>query len=85
MSVSSKFQAYRQKARAGGRFLVLMARFVVHPGDFIRLYQRESAVADTVLDVAVLSLEQEFQERITALEARVAELEARLSAPAPAE
>jgi uncharacterized protein YceH (UPF0502 family) len=62
-----------------------MARFVVHPGDFIRLYQRESAVADTVLDVAVLSLEQEFQERITALEARVAELEARLSAPAPAE
>jgi hypothetical protein len=74
------------KTRATGRFLVLMARFVVHPGDFMRLYQREAAVADSVLDIAVLSLEQEFHERIAALEARVAELEnPGAVAPRPAE
>jgi hypothetical protein len=67
----------RGKSRALVRFMVLMARFIVHPGDFLRLYQREATVADSVLDVAVLSLEQEFQERISALEARVAELESR--------
>jgi hypothetical protein len=70
-------QQIRGKSRALVRFIVIMARFIVHPGDFLRLYQRESEVADTVLDVTVLSLEQEFQERIAALEARVAELEAR--------
>jgi hypothetical protein len=70
-------QKIRGKSRAFVRFVVLMARFILHPGDFLRLYQREATTADSVLDVAVLSIEQEFQERISALEARVAELEGR--------
>jgi hypothetical protein len=65
------------KARAAAKFLMVMSRFIIHPGDFLRLYQREASVADSVLDIAVLSLEQEFQERIAALEARIAILEAR--------
>jgi len=74
------------KARALARVTVILLRFIVHPGDFLRLYQREATVADSVLDIAILSLEQEFQERIAALEARVAELEGLgASAPKPAE
>jgi hypothetical protein len=74
------------KIRALGRFVIILTRFVVHPGDFLRLYQRESAVADSVLDIAVMSLEQEFHERIAALEARVTELEGHGAVlPGPAE
>ncbi len=68
------------KTRAMGKFLVLMMRFIMHPGDFIRLYQREAVVADSVLDVAMISLEREFNEQIDALAARVAQLEAQLEA-----
>ena len=67
------------KTRAVAKLIHILSRFVFHPGDFLRLYQRESVVADSVLDVALISLEHEFQERIDALEARVAELEARLA------
>jgi hypothetical protein len=68
------------KARAVAKLLVVLTRFVLHPGDFIRLYQREAVVADSVLDVALISIEQEFTERLDALAARVAELEASRSA-----
>ena len=74
------------KSRALARFVIIMMRFALHPGDFLRLYQREATVADSVLDIAILSLEQEFQERIAALEARVTELEGLdASAAKPAE
>ena len=63
------------KTRAVAKLVVVTLRFIVHPIDFLRLYHREAEVADSVLDVALLSLEQEFNERITALEARIAELE----------
>ena len=63
------------KTRAVAKLVVVTLRFIVHPIDCLRLYHREAEVADSVLDVALLSLEQEFNERITALEARIAELE----------
>ena len=63
------------KMRALVKLCVVTLRFIVHPIDFLRLYQREVEVADSVLDVALLSLEQEFTERLVALEARVAQLE----------
>jgi hypothetical protein len=64
------------KLRAVGTLVRILFRLLLHPGELIRLYQRESNVADSVLDIALISLEHEFQERIDALEARVAELEA---------
>jgi len=68
------------KIRAVLRLILVLARFIVHPGDFIRLYHREAVVADSVLDIALINLEREFLERITALEARIAELESRCAA-----
>jgi len=74
------------RTRAVGKLVVVLLRFILHPGDFIRLYQREAVVADSVLDVALISLEREFQERIAALEARVSELESvREPVPGPTE
>ena len=66
------------KARAVIKLFVVTLRFIVHPTDFLRLYNREAEVEDSVLDIALLSLEREFTERIIALEARVAQLEASL-------
>jgi hypothetical protein len=65
------------KIRAVGKLISILFHFILHPGDLIRLYHRESVVADSVIDVALISLEHEFQERIDALESRVAELERR--------
>ena len=79
-------QKFRGRVHAVGRLVLLSFRFLFHPGDFLRLYQREAMAADTVLDVALISLEQEFQERLAELEARVVELEGRLAAaPGPSE
>jgi hypothetical protein len=69
------------KTRAVAKLCVVTLRFIAHPVDFLRLYHRESEVADSVLDVALLSLEQQFLERIEVLEARIVELEARLELP----
>jgi hypothetical protein len=67
------------KARAIAKLMVVTLRFVAHPVDFLRLYHREAEVADSVLDIALISLEQEFLERIEVLEARVRELEAKIA------
>ncbi len=69
------------KTRAIAKLFVVTLRFIAHPVDFLRLYHREAEVADSVLDVALLSLEQQFLERIEVLEARIVELEARVAVP----
>lgn len=71
----------KSKVRALARLLLVAARFVLHPADFLRLYYRESHVADSALDVALITLEDEFTSRLAALEARVAELEHGTVAP----
>lgn len=63
------------KLRAVGTLLKILVRFLARPGELIRLYQRESTAADTLLEVSLIAIEREFQERIDALEARVAQLE----------
>lgn len=63
------------KARAVGTLFKILVRFLMRPGELIRLYQRESTAADTLLEVSLIAIEREFQERIDALEARVAQLE----------
>ncbi len=71
------------KTRAIAKLCVVTLRFIAHPVDFLRLYHREADVADSVLDIALISLEQQFLERIEVLEARVIELEERLGAVGP--
>jgi hypothetical protein len=73
------------KTRAVGTLLKILVRFLRHPGELIRLYTRESTAADTLLEVTLIALEREFQERIDALEARIAQLEERTSATSRAE
>ncbi len=72
LTVAQRFIA---KLRAVAKLCVVTMRFIVHPIDFLRLYHREAEVANSVLDVALVTIEQEFTERIAALEARVTELE----------
>ena len=69
------------KLRAIVKLCVVTLRFIVHPIDFLRLYHREADVADSVLDVALLTLEQQFTERIEALESRIAQLESSPHSP----
>ncbi len=67
------------KARAIAKLVVVTLRFIAHPVDFLRLYHREAEVADSVLDIALISLEQEFLERLEVLEARIVDLENKLA------
>lgn len=73
------------KLRAVRELVRILLRLLRHPGDAIRLYQREALVSAALFDVSMVALEREFQERLDLLEARVAELEERAAAAAIAE
>ena len=66
----------RAKVHATFHVTVVSLRFIRHPGDFLRLYQRESEVANSALDFAMMTVEHDLLARIEALESRIAELEA---------
>jgi hypothetical protein len=77
----SALSLLRRKVMAVLRVGVVAVRFIVHPVDFLRLYQRESEIANSALDVAMLTLEDEFLSRVQHLEARIDELESSRRAP----
>lgn len=58
------------------RLGVVLLRFIVHPVDFLRLYDREAAIAQTAHDYTLQRAQNDLRDAVTHLEAEIAALRA---------
>jgi uncharacterized small protein (DUF1192 family) len=60
--------------------LMVMARFIVHPRDFLALYGNEALVTDAAVAYSVQRIENELQDTVHALREEIEQLRAELRA-----
>jgi uncharacterized small protein (DUF1192 family) len=60
--------------------LKVMARFIVHPRDFLALYENEALVTDAAVAYSVQRIENELQDTVHALREEIEQLRAELRA-----
>jgi hypothetical protein len=62
------------RLRAIAKVSLLFLRFATHPSDFLTLYNRESRVASSALDVGFATIEEELRASVASLQREIEEL-----------